>query len=660
MAHSAIEEFIRTHALPATIKRGKKYVAEGRVRKIQEGKDERYTAVVLGQDIYDVSFTVGDESILADYDCTCPAFNSYGGVCKHIVAVLYQWGNQTSSTPAARKKTNADPLKVERFIDSFADLYDMQRDIHSEREPLRVEYHIHFHPVNLFTSGGYAELELKAGIDRAYVVKHIFSWLQAVHRRDSYPFTKSFTYRPMEHTFTETDKWIMEQLIQLMQYKEESFIYAQKAVRRIHLPGSVLIKLLEELDQNDIFIYIDEKLVSFQGIENERASLPLQFHLDASEDGAEFELEWKNLENIHYLGSEYEAFMEEGVVYFLDETERHIFERMYKRMKREQGRLVVPIAMLERFLSYILPQLEKIANVDVTNIADRLVQVALTPTLFVEGDGEQLQARLQFRYGDREIDPYQREEDTKEGDIVLRDIQKEQEIMSVIENIPFTYNENGLTLSGEESIAHFLLNDVQQLQKDTEMQFTESVKDLVYDPNDDPTISIEFNSRMKWLDIDFQFADVSSSEAEELLQAMRLNRSYTKLSSGKYVDLSSEQMDDVRHAIGIVGENGPIQTNMNVPLYKAFQLNNQPHTRFDERVKRLIDDVSEPGHHQITPPEPVNQMMRDYQRTGFQWLSSLSVYGFGGILATIWGSGKRFKRLLTCPITLERMKGHGR
>ena len=59
------------------------------------GQTYSYAAEVQGSgdNLYHTEVTLDKELTLIDYDCSCPAFETFDGPCKHIAAVAYQLGN---------------------------------------------------------------------------------------------------------------------------------------------------------------------------------------------------------------------------------------------------------------------------------------------------------------------------------------------------------------------------------------------------------------------------------------------------------------------------------------------------------------------------------------------------------------------------------------
>ena len=95
-----IEKDIRK-LVDSTIRaRGKEYYEEGRIHSI-EIDGNKINAEVEGNSIYDVEISIENNEIQCI--CSCPYD---GNVCKHVVAVLYQWINRNNT------KSSEDKVQV--------------------------------------------------------------------------------------------------------------------------------------------------------------------------------------------------------------------------------------------------------------------------------------------------------------------------------------------------------------------------------------------------------------------------------------------------------------------------------------------------------------------------------------------------------------------
>ena len=54
----------------------------------------------------------------------------------------------------------------------------------------------------------------------------------------------------------------------------------------------------------------------------------------------------------------------------------------------------------------------------------------------------------------------------------------------------------------------------------------------------------------------------------------------------------------------------------------------------------MVTSIKEPQDLDLSPPESLKGILRNYQVFGFRWLKTLSHYGLGGILADDMGLGK--------------------
>ncbi|MBB6448370.1 SNF2 family DNA or RNA helicase [Geomicrobium halophilum] len=664
MVTKQVEDYLYNHSFPITVQRGKKYYDEGKIRRLsQKGKGE-WRAVAVGSEanIYHVQLTVHErDGVPLDYHCSCQAFAAYPGLCKHLVGTIYEWAEHAETVSQSShiqppQASHRDTAKVNRFIQSFADLYEEYKEELLERETLQVEYFIHIRPAGFFANSGFVELEMKLGGNRTYVVKDIDEWLNAYEQKRSLTFTKNFTYDPLEHRLTPEDEKIMSFLGDLKNMRQEPrYRYSGSKERTKYIPGPSLRPLLELLQYTNVQMVKNSDEEHHKGIEVRDRDFPLHFRLQAKEQ--HYELDWENGSEVRYLGEDYRAFVIEHTFYMMNEQEQNIFSRLYKRMKRENDTLVIPKDSFEMFCSYVLPQVNQLAEVKIKEeVKEELTIDSLRASLYVEEQEGKLLARTIFSYGRNQVDPYSDQHLEGHDSYVMRDIKKENEVMARIERIPFTYNEQGLMLKDEADIAAFLMEDLQDLSKVMDVYLTDAVQSFVFSPKDSPSLDIAVNQSMNWLDINFQFAELGQEEAEALLQAMLERRSYHRLQSGAFINLQEDVYQGISSTLEKITPPGTTPTQeMTAPLYKAFQLEeDQTSVTFTERLEKLVEDISNPENLEVTPPAHLEGTLREYQKTGFRWLTSLAHYGFGGILADEMGLGKTIQAISVIAHEVER------
>ncbi|MBQ3668398.1 MAG: DEAD/DEAH box helicase, partial [Clostridia bacterium] len=142
-------------------------------------------------------------------------------------------------------------------------------------------------------------------------------------------------------------------------------------------------------------------------------------------------------------------------------------------------------------------------------------------------------------------------------------------------------------------------------------------------------------------------------ELEELMRSVREKRKYYRLEDGSFVSLESGQFsaftqtaDSLNLNVSSLSDSGTI-----VPLYKGLFLDEllkrdkSVSLEKDTDYKKLIRDFKSVEDGEFAVPEPLDKVLRDYQKTGYTWLRTLDKYGFGGILADDMGLGKTLQML---------------
>ena len=85
------------------LERGKLYYSKGCVTYIEESGNDKWEAEVEGSETYTVEVTLKNGSEVSDYLCDCPYDG--GGICKHIVAVLFALQKEKGKPVKENKKS---------------------------------------------------------------------------------------------------------------------------------------------------------------------------------------------------------------------------------------------------------------------------------------------------------------------------------------------------------------------------------------------------------------------------------------------------------------------------------------------------------------------------------------------------------------------------
>lgn len=669
----------------AIYQRGLSYYQHGRVSQLTfRPQQHSWHAVVIGSEEYDVEVSVERRGV--DAWCECLAYDTYGS-CKHIVAVLLEIreqqeeekepvGTASSSGESRRGQLNSwNEYKYEqaaRLINTAMDRTDPtagEGRQNQGREPLTIEY-ICKQQTSLSTDTELLSLELKAGTQRTYVVKNIEEFLHSVTEGGTYYFTAKFSYDPFEHYILAEDLEIIRLLQDIT--KNEAFFRSQQGyywgsrnARSLLVPPMIV---------DPLFSKLNGRAVSFEGYEHvsfeentEENELPLTFRLEKGVN-EEFTLDVSDLQTIVFFAS-YGWFFQRGVFYKLSAAQHNIMSRLAPVLLEMEG-TSLPVAhkQMETFLSYVMPGLKKMGQVEVAEqVSERIINPPLQAKVFIDHEEERMFARIEYHYGSIVIDPFrpQPSDSLTQGRILLRDMEKEQNIMKIFESTSFKYNGRECYIEGEQEIYDFLFRTLPKLAPHVELYMSRAAESLTMFESRTPAANVDVDTGGSLLEIRFDMEDIDQQEVKEILQSVVEKKSYHRLSNGAFVSLESDSFRAITHLFSELQINksqikrGALQ----LPVYRSLQIDDilrekgTHFTHLGRNFQRLIQQLKHPDTINAAVPKTLQAKLRDYQQFGFQWLKTLAHYRLGGILADDMGLGKTLQTIAYLLSEKEEAKG---
>ncbi|WP_406944686.1 SNF2 helicase associated domain-containing protein [Halobacillus sp. SY10] len=643
--------------------RGKQYFDRGKVYGLSHNNAIRsWRAVVAGTHDYEVRvFFFEDEDVEAT--CECPAYATYYK-CKHIAAVLIAIREKTLEDLApklaekGRKSqsglTNQDRMFAVSLFEAFRQRQE-NRGAQDLKKPLQIQYFLHLQSILGSKSLG---LEMKLGENYPYVIKNIRDLLDHIRKDQAYRITKKFTYDPAEHSFSADDKEILR-LLQLA-YEQEQFYEQQwnsaepKVLKVSPTLATQLLPLLEKQQAEVIERGENVGLVRF-----EEEFPNLSFYV--SEERGHFHMHMNHLKDYDYL-SDYHLLYKQGSFYPVDAQQEEVLQTLYTILPyNSNGNHTVSHNDMEGIVSYVLPELETIADVQLDRSAqEKIVQESLVAKTYLDFQQWTLTIDVKFQYGDLSIDPFN-EQPLSNQTIVRRDRQTEQEIMQIIELGEFKFDGEMVYIEDEDKLDQFLYHYLPKLKEHSDVYLSSSVRSLVEDRPLELQTSVELESDGNWLDINFTIDGISDNDVTEALKAVIERKKYYRLSDGALMALTSESFDRFQKLVDDLElstkdlENNHFQVSTARSLQVEDALNPNEAER-NQLFQELVDRLKSPQSFEIDPPEGLQADLRPYQLTGFRWMKMLSHYGLGGVLADDMGLGKTIQTITF--LLDEKMKGN--
>ncbi len=644
--------------------RGLTYYQDGRVSELTYDEDDQsYRASVSGSSDYGVLIELLGDNWFGS--CECQAFETYG-TCKHLAAVLIAISEK--GPPEERESDKPTPVvqsprsyhETNQLIQALSD-FQPDSTPRMRSDELKVEFTIKASSYpTLRKSRGDSPwtLELKVGINRLYVVKDIRSFLDAVLEDESYMFTKKFSYEPDEHRFNEFDQPLMDTLLSIRRNEKVYLDLPDNwgrftENRELILPPLTANEFLMQHLRQERTIRFEYNRTLHEEAALYEGELPFTFEIEQREN--DYVLHLNGFQTAAYFPTYGWLFHDEKLFKLSKKQHTLLKDLSYFRNAAKKSDLSISQTQIEPFLSQVVPSLRKLGEVTISEeINEKIENPDLRARVYVNAEGERLLVNVEYEYGDQVINPFK--DDTRivseDGGIILRDSEKEQTIMSLIEQASLKFNGRELYIEDEALIFDFLYWTIPELNDLADVFLTESARGWLLDESSLPVTSVDMDNSGNWLDVSFDMKGLDEEEISNILKAVVEKDRYYRLSNGAFVSIEN---DDFQHVSQLledlnIKEKDIDRGELHLPLYRGLQLDERisggKHaSRYSKAFRDLVSRLKHPEDLQFDLPEGLDAELRSYQMTGFQWLKALAHYQLGGILADDMGLGKTLQSI---------------
>ncbi|WP_274365776.1 DEAD/DEAH box helicase [Paenibacillus thermotolerans] len=590
-------------------------------------------------------------------ECACSVGFSFDKYCKHVAAALLQIADsQRFEETTEQPYSSEESQLVNRVLDLFKHTprsSGAARTLFESRTALEAEFSIA--PYVFGPRRNLLGIECKIGAGKRYVVPDIREFLGRFERGEQYAFSRHFTYDPALHFFSAADHAILTRLIEIrrnekLQREAAGALYTGEVGDPRTLPiypfawESLAPKLAEAP-----LVTIRHGERKIDGVRFMEGPLPLQFEFDQAE-GEGFLLDVRGLKDSLVLEA-YGTVLLEGGFYQLKPDECGRLAELRKITDVSgSDRIRIPPRQIEPFMERVVPGLMKLGDVRIARaVSDRIVRSPLEARVYLDRVSDRLLVGLEFQYGDIVINPLEDEGPRRgEGRILMREGERESQILELIETASFAKTESGYFMQDEESEYEFLYHTVPQLERIAKVYATSAVKARLLTGNPPPNISVDLDERTNWLEFRFRLDGIPESEIRNVIQSLVEKRRYHKLQDGALLPLERAEFLEMIRFLNEVGirKNEVAGPRFSLPVTRGLQLleardrDGGNVVRLGKSIRRMLEHLRNPDHLEFPVPDMLAPQLRDYQQYGYQWLKTLAHYRFGGILADDMGLGK--------------------
>ncbi len=237
---------------------------------------------------------------------------------------------------------------------------------------------------------------------------------------------------------------------------------------------------------------------------------------------------------------------------------------------------------------------------------------------------------------------------------------KYNKYLNYLSNLGFINGE----LKENNKILNFLAMDFTNLKKLCRVYLSESIANKKIETFNKHTIVINNNSNV--MEAFVENSIYTTEELYEILKALKLKKKFVLLKGDRIVRLDNEEAEEFGDAVNLLKlDKNNVLKPKNIPIYQSIKAQaNLNNIKLDEYLIEMINEISNFKNNDIPLPK-LNATLRDYQKEGYRWLSILTKYNLGGILADDMGLGKTLQMiallkankvnkpsLIVCPKTL--------
>lgn len=623
------------------------------IEKYEEDGEYYVSGIVQGSyaNEYDTWILVNERTDeLEDYACNCPAFLSYGGMCKHCVALALEFLNQEKKpTLTAFPKVMTAPKHYEPETDAqildIVESFALRKRLQEQTACGNIEiipelhqmYSYYYHPRDSYM------LTFKIGSKdgRMYVLKRIDDFIDHIWKEEMFSYGKQLAFVHSKNVFTE-QAW---KYVQMMERTVARLSQSYSSVGK-ELPMTPdLWDAFYEINKGDRvnFVSSDYNAGIINFIET---YFPLKLSLQKLKKGG-FQLKippmeliegqkklYIKIKNSIYPCSE-DVYATAGPFLELSDNAR---ERTYYISEKD-----MPV-----FCGSVIPALENIhvldkGNLDLKEFQPKEAEIAY---YLDEGNGK-ITLQTTGTYGENTYNLL------KPPSFANEYHDRTKELLAV--NLGRSYFPNEEThgwklyfpSDDHDRMYHLLSTGIQQFEELGTVYATDKIKGkkIIHSPK--AQVGVSLTSGL--LELSVQSNSFSPQELTGILESYRKKKKYYRMKSGDYLQLDNNALHTVAELLDGLGVSAKEITDgkIEVPQFRACyvdqmlkQKDGQLQVERSSDYKAIIRDMKNIEDSDYQVPQALNGILREYQKLGFRWLNTLAKLGFGGILADDMGLGK--------------------
>ena len=593
--------------------------------------DFKLTAEIDGEEVsYDLDG--------AQDSCTCSIFQQNHRYCKHIAAIEEYLKNQDKGSLETKdKETKGAERGLYNENIAFLDAVNGETQLNFSTDQYSIEVQIEdnsqlydYFSMDYFL---YFDLKLKSkNLGRSYVIKDIPYFLRALKNYSQYSLGSLHYIDLFFDNFDEASQEFLSFLLKIDGKSDEALTKSLfiKNGRYLNIPFLFLEEAMDLVSALEVYqLKIIGRTVNyFTFIPLDNDSEIFKFKVESQQDYIELSLFSEDYHNFY----DYSLLYDNNVFYKLNQEQRRLLLVLDKQFA-QKSKIKFSYSEKDK-LAQALQQLSTLGKIEAPeHFVVKPFDAKFTFDLL---DEKMLSLAMKFDYGTFSIDSFHDLETLE----FSRDLRKEQKIFALMERLQFAKAFNSTLEITEHLSENFFLKILPSFQKLGQIELSPTLRNMRMD--EVPEIHIDSQGGL--LDISFDIPHVEDGEFANVIAKLQENAEFYISESGKFYHFN-EKFDRLKAALHELDDQFVIQgSSLHVNINRSFQISKIfekiSGASFSEKFKSLYQHLTHPEEFPYEKPEHIKASLRSYQETGVRWMSMLSHYNLGGILADDMGLGK--------------------
>ena len=647
---------IRRECHKTTFEKGEELSRRGSVRNLQwtKGKEDGFEVISMEANVngsrgnlYEVKIKIDEDyREILEYECECPAFYTYAGLCKHCAAVLLTYLEERRTGKAASRilpvsRAAAPSVRTSTYgFDGLLGQYVMKDKVNLMQQEIlgKVRLEPHFK-----LTGGSMKAEFRIGNTRMYVLKNIGDFVNAVARNERVSYGRELEFYHHPEAFAPESR-PMVRFLQFTLLKGSSYLgnYLSTVYKReLNIAGDQADEFLEAAQAAPFFGAVDEE--SSREWEIREGEPERLLEINGDKTGISIKLQRMQF----VTGNRYGYFFDDGIIW---KTDRERIEEvreflLYMESFGKNG-LYVSADELPAFTRDMLPVLQEHFEVKMQNFIpeEYLPEEAVFEIYLDAPQRDLLTCELYSVYGEEKHNLY---ENFNLAD--RRDAHREMKMAGLVSAFFDAYDPEKHQMviqKNEERLFTFLQEGIPRLQELCDVYISDSVRNMKILPA--PHVSVGVSLEGELLELTLQSEEMPVDQLVDILSRYDRRKKYYRLKNGSFVDLSDEgirTLGRLKQELQITDaslKDGKAE----IPRYRAMYLdsslkeNSGLALQKNKSFRSLVRNMKTVEDNDFEIPGELDNILRGYQKQGFLWIKTLKANGFGGILADDMGLGK--------------------